>query len=232
MEQCVPNQTTDNSVALGEYHCECANGYTGTNCNECGPGKGQDSEGVCTECDQPQINNVITHSAPCADQECPEGFGVSSDNWDILGGNCAECPAGEESMAGTGVCSNINECDPDPCQNGAACTETSDGSTPALGVFHCACPAGYTGTNCEEDIDECDPDPCQNGAACTETSDGITPSAGVFHCACPTGYSGTNCEIIVDPCQLATCNSGECLTSIIMQPYNTFVEDIDQTIAL
>ena len=223
---------TDSSVALGEYHCECANGYTGTNCNECGPGKGQDSEVVCTECNQPQINNVITHSAPCADQECPEGFGVSSDNWDILGGNCAECPAGEESMAGTGVCSNINECDPDPCQNGAACTETSDGSTPALGVFHCACPAGYTGTNCEEDIDECDPDPCQNSATCTETSDGITPSAGVFHCACPTGYSGTNCEIIVDPCQLATCNSGECLTSIIMQPYNTFVEDIDQTIAL
>ena len=171
---------TDSSVALGEYHCECANGYTGTNCNECGPGKGQDSEGVCTECNQPQINNVITHSAPCADQECPEGFGVSSDNWDILGGNCAECPAGEESMAGTGVCSNINECDPNPCLNGAVCSETLDG-IPLPGVFHCACPAGYTGTNCE-DIDKCDPYPCLNGAACT--------------------------------------------TSLVMQPYNEFSEEV------
>ena len=171
---------TDSSVALGEYHCECANGYTGTNCNECGPGKGQDSEGVCTECNQPQINNVITHSAPCADQECPEGFGVSSDNWDILGGNCAECPAGEESMAGTGVCSNINECDPNPCLNGAVCSETSDG-IPLPGVFHCACPAGYTGTKCE-DIDKCDPYPCLNGAACT--------------------------------------------TSLVMQPYNEFSEEV------
>ena len=46
-------------------------------------------------------------------------------------------------------------------------------STLTPGVYHCACPDGYNGTNCEEDINECDPDPCQNSAVCTETSDGI-----------------------------------------------------------
>jgi Notch-like protein len=259
-----------------------------------------------------------------------------------------------EGYAGTNCEEDINECDPDPCQNGATCTETLDGTTPTVGVYHCECVAGYTGyacnieipcaatpcqngatcseivstdptytvigqqntcssydgyrgltadecenvpntvamvlygdglgvhtygacayngmggtmlgviddsqpdlcffstcacikpvveytcdcengyngTNCEEDINECDPDPCQNSAVCSESGTNISVALAVYHCECASGYSGTNCETIDDPCQLATCNSGECLTTIIMQPYNTFVEDIDQTIAL
>ena len=96
--------------------------------------------------------------------------------------------------------------------------------------YTCDCEAGYNGTNCEEDINECDPDPCQNSAVCSESGTNASVLLGVYHCECPAGHSGTNCEIIDDPCQLATCNDGECLSSIIMQPYNTFVEDIDQTI--
>jgi len=204
-------ETTDGTTKEpGVFHCACSSyfGYSGQLCNECEPGSGRADDGRCTECSEPQFNTVTTSTAPCADQECPEGFGVSSDNWDVLGGNCEECPAGEESMAGTGVCSNINECEPDPCQNGAICSETSDGITLTAGEYNCLCVDGFAGTNCEEDINECDPDPCQNGATCTQ---GI----GEYTCECPTGYSGLNCEEDTnecdpDPCQNgATCTEGD-----------------------
>ena len=37
---------------------------------------------------------------------------------------------------------DINECVPDPCQNGATCVDQ-------VGSYRCDCVAGYTGSNCE-----------------------------------------------------------------------------------
>ena len=70
-------------------------------------------------------------------------------------------------IAGTNCEEDINECDPDPCQNGATCTETSDGTIPAVGVYHCECVAGFEGYACHIEI-PCDTNPCQNGATCSE----------------------------------------------------------------
>ena len=40
--------------------------------------------------------------------------------------------------------SDINECDPSPCQNGGTCW------TPNVNMYQCDCTGtGYTGTNCE-----------------------------------------------------------------------------------
>jgi hypothetical protein len=200
------DSSTDISIAPGEFECLCVEsfGYTGKLCNECGPGKGQDVDGLCQECEHPSINNVTSHSAPCADQECPENFGVSSDNWDVLGDNCVECVEGEESPAGSGVCTDINECDPDPCQNGAMCSESGTNSSIDLGEYTCDCLAGYNGTNCEEDLNECDPDPCQNGGTCTQ---GI----GEYTCDCLPGYNGTDCEDYIGMCEPNPCqNQGNC----------------------
>ena len=58
---------------LAEYF-----GYSGDVCDECGIGKGRDDLGRCSECSEPQINNVTTKTAPCADQGCPLGHGVTS----------------------------------------------------------------------------------------------------------------------------------------------------------
>ena len=207
------DSSTDDSISGGEFECECVEyfGYSGQLCNECEPGSGRADDGRCTECSEPQFNSVTTSTAPCADQECPDGFGVSSDNWNILGGNCEECPDGEESPAGSGVCSNINECDPDPCQNGAVCSETSDGTTLTPGVYHCACAAGFYGVDCEEDLNECAAVPCQNSGVCTETSDGITLTPDVYHCECAAGFTGVNCEIDTNECDPDPCqNSGLC----------------------
>ena len=37
---------------------------------------------------------------------------------------------------------DINDCAPDPCQNGATCLDL-------VGSYRCDCKAGYTGSNCE-----------------------------------------------------------------------------------
>lgn len=36
----------------------------------------------------------------------------------------------------------INECDPNPCENGASCDDL-------LNDYQCSCLPGYTGTNCQ-----------------------------------------------------------------------------------
>tara|TARA_B110000879_G_scaffold206433_1_gene288418 strand:- start:543 stop:1043 length:501 start_codon:yes stop_codon:yes gene_type:complete len=166
---------------------------------------------------------VTTATAPCADQECSIGFGVSSEAWDVLGENCAECPVGSGSPAGSGVCNNINECDPDPCQNGATCSETVDGITELPTFYFCECATGYSGTNCEEDINECDPDPCFNGATCME-------GVGEYTCECLAGYSGTKCEEDINECDADPCqNSAACIESGTpkMSSFENYVEDLD-----
>ena len=38
--------------------------------------------------------------------------------------------------------SDVNECSPDPCKNGAKCVDL-------VGSYRCDCKSGYTGGNCE-----------------------------------------------------------------------------------
>ncbi len=99
---------------------------------------------------------------------------------------------------------NINDCDPNPCKNGSACTDDIDDYT-------CDCVAGYDGDNCEINIDDCDHDLCQNGGTCI---DGIND----YTCDCTDGFGGNNCQnIIVIPCagndcgEYATCVNGMCV---------------------
>ena len=37
---------------------------------------------------------------------------------------------------------DVNECDPNPCQNGAVCND-------GVNSYTCNCAAGYSGVNCE-----------------------------------------------------------------------------------
>ena len=55
---------------------------------------------------------------------------------------------------------NIDECESDPCENGATCLD-------GIAEYTCVCRLGYEGTNCETEINECELyQPCQNGATC------------------------------------------------------------------
>ena len=71
---------------------------------------------------------------------------------------------------------NIDECDSNPCRNGATCQDGINGYT-------CDCVAGYEGRHCGVDTDECASDPCQNGGTCTDEVDG-------YVCSCAAGYTG------------------------------------------
>ena len=88
----------------------------------------------------------------------------------------------------------MNECMPNPCKNGGACTD-------GLNSYTCECASGFTGDNCETNIDDCVTSPCLNGGECV---DGIN----AFTCECPLGYTGDLCEVL--PCHSigsASCSS-------------------------
>jgi len=88
----------------------------------------------------------------------------------------------------------INECDSNPCQNGAECWESRY-------FYNCTCVMGWEGDNCEINIDECESNPCQNGATCNDILNGYT-------CTCDGGYEGDHCEIDIDECESSPCENG------------------------
>ena len=45
-------------------------------------------------------------------------------------------------MANFAFFSDINECVPDPCQNGGTCEDL-------VGSYRCSCKTGYSGDNCQ-----------------------------------------------------------------------------------
>ncbi|XP_053390682.1 fibropellin-1-like isoform X2 [Mercenaria mercenaria] len=82
--------------------------------------------------------------------------------------------------------SDNDNCDPDPCFNGATCID-------GISNFTCNCQNGYSGETCNSDIDECydDTNNCDVNAECTNT-------IGSYTCTCNEGYSvnGTTCSDI------------------------------------
>ncbi len=126
------------------------------------------------------------------------------------GANGAPCQNGGSSTGMTGNCgcscvagytgnnceTNTNECNPDPCVNGA-CVD-------GVNSYICMCITGWSGTDCETNIDDCSPNPCLNGGTCT---DGVNS----YTCACAAGYSDATCSTNIDDCTPNPClNGGTC----------------------
>lgn len=86
-----------------------------------------------------------------------------------------------------------------PCLNGASCSETSDGVTPTLDAYFCACPPGYGGTNCEIPLDcVATLNPEDDGLLDTSfycnNNGTIGGFVGSCNCTCINQFSGTNCD--------------------------------------
>ena len=108
-----------------------------------------------------------------------------------------------EGYTGSNCSENINNCDPNPCENGASCKDE-------VADYSCLCLDGYTGKNCSTDINDCDPNPCENGASCRD-------EVADYSCLCLSHYTGKNCstgfgDCYPNPC---TCRSmyidGSCI---------------------
>ncbi|KAJ8028724.1 Protocadherin Fat 4 [Holothuria leucospilota] len=96
-------------------------------------------------------------------------------------------------------CENrINQCDSEPCLNGAVCNDL-------VGDYACQCLLGFTGKQCQINIDDCSRSPCRNGGICADLING-------YRCECLVGYSGDNCQD--GPCALNPCmNGAPCIES-------------------
>lgn len=62
----------------------------------------------------------------------------------------------------------IDECEDQPCQNGATCIDH-------IASYVCECTAGFQGQDCEVNIDECASVPCLNKGKCID---------GINRCDC------------------------------------------------
>ncbi len=69
------------------------------------------------------------------------------EDWFLLSESVLIRPAGVNCEV------DVDECEADPCQNGATCHDH-------VGLYTCECVPGYEGINCELDINECDGSPC------------------------------------------------------------------------
>lgn len=115
---------------------------------------------------------------------------------------------------------DFNECDSNPCQNGANCTDSITDRNVPTGAFRCTCADGYTnglcnhyapgsqsqcnvensvinpsnpGT-CNSNVNECASNPCANGATCHNQGTTADPSAPGYYCTCVDGYANGVCS--------------------------------------
>ncbi|XP_052469705.1 delta-like protein D isoform X1 [Carassius gibelio] len=190
---CRPRDDTFGHFTCGERgEIICNSGWKGHYCTEsiCLPGCDED-HGFC---DKPG--------------ECKCRVGFSGKYCDdcirypgCLHGTCQQpwqCNC-QEGWGGLFCNQDLNYCTHHkPCQNGATCTNTGQGS------YTCSCRPGFTGDSCEIEVNECSGSPCRNGGSCTDLEN-------TYSCTCPPGFYGRNCELSAMTCADGPCfNGGRC----------------------
>ena len=204
--------------------CTCNSGFSGLNCDECVAGSGYDGS-ACVPCANTQANNLTTHAAPCADQQCAAGFGVNTDSFDfsldptdVNTANCESCTGKQASPAGNGVC--ITQVCGD---NEEVVSVGFDSSLdPTSSNANCGpCAAGFKSTAGVDptcvDIDECAERTSTFPLACdaTNTADCNTLNGtNTMTCVCNPGYEGPLCEIETNECDPNPCQNGNCTALI------------------
>ncbi|XP_046903899.1 protein jagged-2-like [Hypomesus transpacificus] len=102
----------------------------------------------------------------------------------------------EKNWGGLLCNKDLNYCGTNrPCRNGGTCMNTEPDE------YHCACPDGYSGKNCQIAEHACVSNPCANGGTCHEVPSG-------FECHCPAGWTGPTCAKDTDECASNPCAQG------------------------
>ena len=192
---------------VGNFTCECLDGYQGRFCedeiNFC------DTEPCTSGMCMPLFNNFSCICYPgwtgrLCDEDidyCVPISPCSNGGVCMEGNSTFNCDCSTVDFEGLTCDMRIDNCDPDPCENGT-CTDLTRN-------YMCNCFDGFMGRNCSVDIDECDTlAPCQNGGTCNNFDGG-------YSCECPSGYTGQNCSEDVNECEvLQPCqNNATCINS-------------------
>ncbi|KAM9703574.1 protein jagged-2b isoform 1-T1 [Menidia menidia] len=187
---CVPR---DNY--FGHYRCEptgaqvCLDGWMGADCRTA----------ICK-----QGCNLL-HGGCSVPGECKCSFGWTGQFCDecVLHPGCVhgtcdipwQCNC-KRNWGGLLCDKDLNICGRhQPCVNGGTCMNTEPDK------YHCACPQGYSGMNCEITEDACVSNPCANGGTCLEGPAG-------YECLCPLGWEGPTCAGNLNECASSPCAQG------------------------
>ncbi|XP_055025890.2 delta-like protein D [Misgurnus anguillicaudatus] len=190
---CRPRDDTFGHFTCGERgEIICISGWKGQYCTEpiCLPGCDED-HGFCEKPGECKCR-VGFSGKYCDDCIRYPGclHGTCQQPWQC---NC------QEGWGGLFCNQDLNYCTHHkPCQNGATCTNTGQGS------YTCSCRPGFTGASCEIEVNECSGNPCRNGGSCTDLEN-------TYSCTCPPGFYGRNCELSAMTCADGPCfNGGRC----------------------
>jgi len=191
---CEMNEHCRNTI--GNYVCDCDDGYT------------RNAEGVCEDDDECTLgtNNCVNEMVGGVCKNSPGSFDCSC--------HVGYSGDGVEMADGGSGCTDVNECDENPCEVNEFCINT-------VGSYDCECKEGFEiqmeNGGCEN-INECEDGSnfcvsSENGGACTDF-------IGSYGCYCLDGYdgngfmNGTGCTD-VDECALDTDNCAEYSEGVI-----------------
>uniref|UniRef100_A0A7N6AI00 Delta-like protein n=1 Tax=Anabas testudineus TaxID=64144 RepID=A0A7N6AI00_ANATE len=185
---------------FGHYECDhngnktCLEGWSGPDCNTA----------ICRQ-------GCSTEHGSCkVPGECRCLYGWQGEYCDqciphpgCVHGSCVEpwqCLC--DTNYGGQLCDkDLNTCGTrQPCLNGGTCSNTGPDK------YHCSCPEGFSGVNCQRGSEWLKPEraclsnPCLNRGSCAETPHG-------FECHCAPGWTGPSCSININDCH-GQCQNG------------------------
>ncbi|XP_061505186.1 protein crumbs isoform X1 [Anopheles gambiae] len=196
INECESNPCTNGAECvdkINDYQCNCFPGYTGKNCEE----DIDECESVpCLyggTCLQRSNYSLYQPPALAGAKGLPVHF-AQPFSYAIAAGYECICVPG---TMGTNCETNINECESNPCKNGA-CVD-------GVGNYTCECDPGFEGSHCETDIDEClKYRPCVHGTCMDGRNNYI--------CDCDGLWGGKNCSVQLTGCVNEPClNGGTCV---------------------
>ncbi|XP_071349438.1 stabilin-1 [Trachinotus anak] len=194
----------------GNGECRCYEGFHGTACEDCEPGRfGVNCSSKCV-CDHGKCEDGLAGSGRCVCYKGWKGVSCSAEiKDDACGGVCdenANCITGPNGAAAACVCvagyegngTHCKELDLCSWSNGG-CSEFAVCTKVSAGVRTCTCTEGYTGDGvvCLE-MDGC----LVNNGGCHKSADCIRAGPNITSCRCKLGFQGSGRFCYpVNPCR-------------------------------
>ena len=154
-----------------------------------------EDNGIPPETFNGTVKDHVTKVDPCAWSSCPADSTCSRVDWQNY-----TCPCNNGFKRDGLNCTEIDECEPNPCSHGGTCHDY-------VNYYNCTCPSGYqNGSDCTI-INYCLSNPCQHDSSCE-------PFVNGYKCYCSIGYTGVHCETNINDCEREPCAEGKCVDGV------------------